>query len=178
MHTIREDWGKKHGRECIQLHTFRNFVMNGINQFVEKLRTADIVALDSMCFIYHFENHPQYSKLTQKLFELIEEGEIQGVTSVITVAEVFSNERVIADTKLAREYLTIFESWPGLTIVESTIDVAVEAGSIRNTYALRLPDAFQIAAGIVTNADLFITNDSHYSKVINPTVMQLDMFCG
>jgi len=54
----------------------------------DKLRTAHRVGLDSAIFIYHFEEHPRYKELCAEVFDAMEAGAIQAVTSTVTLIEV------------------------------------------------------------------------------------------
>ena len=54
----------------------------------DKLQVAQTVGLDSAIFIYHFEEHPRYKALCAEVFDLMEAGAIQVVTSTVTLIEV------------------------------------------------------------------------------------------
>ncbi len=45
------------------------------------------VALDSMAFIYLFEDDPGHVSILKPLFHAIERGEMQAATSTLTIAE-------------------------------------------------------------------------------------------
>jgi hypothetical protein len=53
----------------------------------DKLRVAQTVGLDSAIFIYQFEGHPRYKALCAEVFDLMETGIIQAVTSTVTLIE-------------------------------------------------------------------------------------------
>ena len=54
----------------------------------DMLRSTRLVGLDSAIFIYHFEEHPRYQALCTEVFEAMEAGAIQAVTSTVTLVEV------------------------------------------------------------------------------------------
>lgn len=45
------------------------------------------IGIDTSIFIYHFQNHVKYSKLTKGYLASIENGEYKGATSVISLLE-------------------------------------------------------------------------------------------
>jgi len=54
---------------------------------MEKLK-GKIVGLDTMIFIYHFEENRVYSPLTFSIFESLEKGNFKGITSILTLLEI------------------------------------------------------------------------------------------
>ena len=126
-----------------------------------------------MVFIYHFEKDKRYLPATTMLFDRMENGKLSGVTSIITVAEIFSHQRVIESEDLSAVYGHVFAVWPGLTVVSPDMDEAQLAGAVRVQYGLRLPDAFQVTAGLKFGAQVLITNDERVGRVKQPKVMLL-----
>jgi hypothetical protein len=51
----------------------------------DKLRSTRVVGLDSAIFIYHFEEHPRYQVLCAEVFDAMQAGAIQAVTSIVTL---------------------------------------------------------------------------------------------
>jgi hypothetical protein len=56
--------------------------------FKQRIAAHRTVGIDTVTFIYHFEQNEQYFPLTQSLFRAVLQGEIAALTSVITLAEV------------------------------------------------------------------------------------------
>jgi predicted nucleic acid-binding protein len=50
------------------------------------------------------------------------------------------------------------------------------SSKLRAKYAIRIPDAIQIAVGIIYGADTFLTNDSDLKKVKDIKVLVLEDF--
>ncbi len=148
--------------------------MNGSDRLLRIIRRAGTVAFDAMVFIYHFEDNPRYAELTEKVFALLDEGLVRGVTSIVTVAEVFSNQKVMDELKLMARYRATFQGWPGLVIHQPTIDEAMIIGGLRIRYGLRLPDAFQIGAAVQSGAEVFVTNDKALGRIAVPRVLLLE----
>lgn len=142
--------------------------MNGSGELTRILGQVSRVAIDSMVFIYHFEADERYLPLTRVLFNLVEAGKVEAVTSLITVAEVFSNQAVVADDELVAAYRQVFDTWPNLMVVLPDLTDAMLTGTLRLEYNLRLPDAFQVEAGLSFGAQILITNDERFRKVKRP----------
>jgi predicted nucleic acid-binding protein len=64
----------------------------------------------------------------------------------------------------------------GLTIYEIVHEVSELSSKLRAKYAIRTPDAIQIAVGIIYGADAFLTNDSGLKKVKDIRVVILQDF--
>lgn len=147
--------------------------MSGKTKLTGVLAGLGRVAIDSAVFMYHFEGSSKYQPLARLVFDRLEGGKIAGVTSVVTVAEVFANKRVIASDEVTAAYRYVLEHWPGLTVAKPGIEAAILAGALRARYNLRLPDAFQVAAGLLFGAEVLITNDELLRRVKEPRVVIL-----
>jgi len=131
----------------------------------EFLKPYSCLGLDTMPFIYHFQEERIYLPFTRALFALIEDGLIEAKTSVITELEILVRPREEGNELLANEYRFILESFPHLEIVEVDGRIADFAAAIRAKYKVRSPDAIQIATSILKGAQAFVTNDVSLRKV-------------
>lgn len=146
----------------------------GKKAFKNSLLKHKVFALDTNCFIYHFEKHPVFSPLTEELFLLLKKKE--AITSSITLSELISKKEIFADRKKLTNYKIAFLSTPSLRVVEVDLKVAEYAAGFRIIYNLRLPDAIQIATALLGGADVFITNDERMKKVEEIKVLLLKDF--
>ena len=64
----------------------------------------------------------------------------------------------------------------GLTTYEIVHEVSGLSAKLRAKYAIRTPDAIQIAVGVVYGADTFLTNDLGLKKVSDIKVVILEDF--
>jgi len=138
------------------------------------LRSYKIAALDTMLFIYHFEGDNQYSAKIAKLLSEIEKGAVKGITSVVTLSEILIGPLTNNNIDLADEYKNALNSFPHLKIMEINQYAATLAASLKAKYKIKLPDALQIAAGLISGADVFITNDKKLKKIKEIKVITLD----
>jgi predicted nucleic acid-binding protein len=140
----------------------------------DKLRTAQTVGLDSVIFIYHFEEHPRYKTLCAEAFDLMEAGTIQTVTSAVTLIEVLTQPLTKGDQELFSRYEQYLRFGPSLTLRSLGPDLALRAAQLRARYQVRTPDAIQLAAAIEFGARLFLTNDDRLRKVSEIEVVVLE----
>jgi len=145
--------------------------VRGLKAFLSRHRR---VGADTMVFIYHLQDHPRYSPLTQLLLEAWEMGRNAGVISVITLLEVLLKPRREGNMEAARDYLELLTTYPNLMIVEVDLQVAELASDLRARYGVRTPDALQVAAALRAGATVFITNDRRLKRVAELEVVLLD----
>lgn len=123
------------------------------------------VALDTMVFIYHFEEHPRFSLITEKIFEKIEKGEIRAVTSYITLLEILVKPYRGRDLKAASDYKNLLLTFPNLQFIPVDLEIADIAASLRAEYSVKTPDAIQLATAMSYGTDSYITNDEALKKI-------------
>jgi predicted nucleic acid-binding protein len=131
--------------------------------FREKLTDAGVVGLDTSIFIYHLEANPTYAALTKTVFENLETGKFQGVTSTITLMELTVLPWRMGHENIAREYEAVLVNFPNLSIVDVDRNVARLAAKLRADFNVTPADALQVAAGIQAGAKAFLTNDKRLS---------------
>jgi predicted nucleic acid-binding protein len=83
----------------------------------------------------------------------------------MTVAEILTKPFTDKNFSLADEIKFTLNSFASLSIVSVDEKLAEAAALLRARYAIRLPDALQIAAAIQGDATLFLTNDTRVKKV-------------
>lgn len=133
-----------------------------------------IIAFDTMFFIYHFEGNGLYKDRVGKVLQELEHGTIKGVTSVISLSEILVGPLADNNIQLADEYKNLLNSFPHLIIIEINQHIAVLAASLKAKYGIKLPDALQIASGLMGGADIFITNDKKLKKIKEIKVITFD----
>ena len=125
----------------------------------EKLTGAGVVGLDTSIFIYHLEANPTYTTLTKTVFENLEGGKFQGVTSTITLMELTVLPWRMGHENIAREYEALLVNFPNLSILDIDRDVARLGAKLRADFNVSPADALQVAASLQAGAKTFLTND-------------------
>lgn len=133
-----------------------------------------VVGLDSAPLIYFVEAHPLYRPHLRPLFEAIELGDIQAVTSSITLTEVLIHPLRQANKFLTMQYSDILLHSPNLATRSVTSEIATLAAKIRATHGMKMPDAIQLATAQDANAAAFLTNDRGLSSHPGMNVLVLD----
>jgi predicted nucleic acid-binding protein len=136
-----------------------------MGQLSKRLGTFSKVGLDTSVFIYHFENHPVYSQLTQELLSGIEKGVQKGITSTVTLMEIIVKPLSMGRNDIARKYEALLMNFPNLEVVDLDRDVIRQAARLRAEYRLRPPDALQVSACLLGGAEVFITNDRQIDRL-------------
>jgi predicted nucleic acid-binding protein len=126
-----------------------------------------LVYVDAAPFIYFMEKNMSYEKPLDAFFSSLDRGEVQAITSTITLAEVLVKPYRYKQWALAQKYESIFERTPELTLVSVDKEIGRLAAELRASYTLLTPDALHLASAVIHEADFFLTNDKGFQK-INP----------
>jgi len=140
------------------------------------LQRHAVVGLDTVVFIYQYEDNPAYAPLTEAIFDLVEGGRIKAVTSTLTLMEVLVNPKRKGKQDLVEDYTYALTTFPNLEMKTVDAFVAEEAAGLRARYNLRPPDAIQVTACLLGGADVFVTNDDAMKKVKEIKVLSLKDF--
>jgi predicted nucleic acid-binding protein len=132
------------------------------------------ICIDTAPIIYFIEHHAKYQNIIRPVFAEIASGNIEAITSTITLLEVLVHPLRTGDETLAEKYRDILLSSEGLTTFEIFHEVSEMASRLRAKYSIRTHDAIQIAVGILYHAAKFLTNDPNLKKVPGIEVLVLD----
>lgn len=122
--------------------------------------TSMRVYLDTNVFIAAYENTQTPSDHAWRILTAIESGELVGVTSELTLAELLVKPIEQRDYDLAQHYQEIIA--PGASFDVPTIDrpVLIEAASLRAVQrSMRLPDAIHVATARLNECAHFVSSD-------------------
>ena len=132
-----------------------------------------IIGLDTMIFIYHFEANQIYSPLTFSIFESLEKGNFNAITSILTLLEILVKPKRESNLILTERYKILLETFPNLQVKILDENIADIASSLRANYNINTPDAIQIATSLEAKADILITNDATLKKISEIKVLLL-----
>ena len=132
-----------------------------------------IIGLDTMVFIYHFEENQIYSPLTFSIFESLEKGNFNAITSILTLLEILVKPKRESNLILTERYKILLETFPNLQVKALDENIADVASSLRANYNINTPDAIQVATSLEAQADIFITNDTSLKKITEIKVLLL-----
>jgi len=147
---------------------------------VEWLATlrGQLVGLDTAPLIYYIETHPTYLPIIDPFFDAVAAGEIQVVTSTVSLIEVLTQPLRSGQAALAAQYRRLLLNSRGVVMRDVSPPIAEEAARLRARYALRTPDAIHLATTINASARMFLTNDARLSVVSELDIIVLDGLRG
>jgi predicted nucleic acid-binding protein len=133
-----------------------------------------VVGLDTAPLIYFIEKHPVYLPLVHPFFEAIDRGDLQVVTSTLTLTEVLVYPYRQGDSVLVQEYSRILQYARNLRLLPVTSAIAAEAARLRASFGLKTPDALQLASAREGGAQSFLTNDAGLTTIPGLQLIHLD----
>lgn len=132
------------------------------------------VALDTSIFIYFIEEHLIYLPLVEPLFEAIDAGELEAVTSSLTLLEVLVIPFRFDNAVLVDRYETLLTRSRGVRLVDLNRDFLRFVAQIRASTRAKTPDAMQLAAAFAAGCPTFVTNDDRIPSVPGLRILRLE----
>ena len=126
------------------------------------LTDGALVLVDSAPIIYILEGHERFAARFAPLFQRHALGELTLAVTTITIAEVLTGPLKAGEEGLAKRYRAVLDAWQ---VVDLSSDIAESAARLRGKYALKLPDAIQLASALAINADALVTHDRDFAEV-------------
>ena len=117
------------------------------------------MALDTSIWIYWMEEKPEFLPIVEPIFEEIDRGRLEAVTSAVTLLEVLVLPLRNRDTALAEAYEQRLLHGEGLTLVPLDTAALKTAAEIRAFTGTKTPDSLQLAAALQQRCSAFVTND-------------------
>ena len=131
--------------------------------------------LDTNLFIYAVEEIAPYAEQIRPLLQAADRGEIELVTSLLTLAETLVMPYRKKDDALAAVYWELFSSPPrGLFVAQLDLAILEQAARLRATLdSVRLPDAIHLATAEAEQCDFFLTNDKRLKIALDLPILVL-----
>jgi predicted nucleic acid-binding protein len=120
------------------------------------------------------EENSRYLHLVDPFFEAVVRGDIDVITSALTLTEVLNYPIKREDIALAQRYSDILLNTEGLTTLPVSTEIAIEAAALRAKYRLKTPDAVQLATAKSSGATTFLTNDNGFGDLPGLRIVALD----
>jgi len=125
---------------------------------------ATKVSIDANIFLNVKNKEEPHCRYSKRILELVDEGKAEGIVPTIVVAELCAGYHEFDELAEKDEFLAQLTTNPNYRIVNLDLKVADEAGRIRASTRLRLPDAILVASSIVADASILITYDDELAK--------------
>jgi len=134
------------------------------------------VVLDTMVFIYLFEDSPQFGSVSEFIIEQGQLGKFESIITPITAAELMVKPLQNKRYDLADRYRLALRSMRNVVPVAFSFETGLLAGSLRAKYGLSLPDMIQVACAMQSKAPTLITNDKAMEQIEEAEVFLLSAF--
>ena len=135
-----------------------------------------LVFIDTAPFVYFVERNSVYVDALRPVFNAIDAGKIQAVTSTITCAEALVIPCRQKNWNLVDQYEELLRDTPTLTIVPFDLDLVGRTADIRAKHGLKTPDAIQWATAVQCGVKFFLTNDRGFKRFSKPQVLLIEDF--
>ena len=132
-----------------------------------------LYGVDTMLFVYHFENNDRFGEQAGVLLAAAERGQCRLVTSVLSLLEVLVIPKRHGMADLCRRYREMFSSFPNLSVRPVDDQVAEIAADLRAAFAIRTPDALHLATALHARADGFVSEDRGLRRVSAARILTL-----
>ncbi len=129
-----------------------------------RLKSGDIVFLDTAPFIYFFETHPDYFPQLEAFFDQLYETGAQAITSIVTYIELTTRPARKGNRQLVRKYRDYLSNSQNISLFPLDMDIADHVVELRATCHFRTPDAIQIGTAVACGVDYIITNDKSWQR--------------
>lgn len=137
------------------------------------LRRHKTIGLDSNLLIYFIEDRLDYQIVTQKIFESIEMGRNLGICSTLSLLEVLIQPYRKDDDAMVNEFYSLLTTYPHLSWIELSVEIADLGARLRAKYQIKTPDAILLATAIYSGASGSIGNDKSLKKVKELEILAL-----
>ena len=121
--------------------------------------------LDTNIWIYTWEEYPTFVTDLRELFQSIDAGDLEAVTSELTLAEVLVKPARDGNLELQTLYRLAIQNIGGLHVAPVSREVLSEAAQLSASTNLKLLDAIHATTAILTECSTFLTNDKLFRRV-------------
>ena len=130
-------------------------------------------ALDATAFIYWIEESPAYLDAIAPVFRAADGGDIEIVSSALTLLELLVVPYRAGDLGLAERYEALLKRSRGVRLIDIDTGQLRGAAQLRTLHGVRTPDALQLAAALAARCPVFVTNDRRLPAIPGLRILQL-----
>jgi predicted nucleic acid-binding protein len=123
------------------------------------------VYVDANVIIYRVEAVQPYLAVARPLWDMLDLGAIEVITSELSMLEVLVKPIQLQNVALQTLFLGTLYGTPGLSCIPITRETLQAAAELRATIGLKTPDAIHAAAAVVEGCTLFVTNDAAFRRI-------------
>lgn len=142
------------------------------------LPSSGTIYLDANCLIYSIEKIEPYSSLLEPIWMSSQSGKIEVICSQLAILETLVKPVREGDALLEKLFRELLLRSGDVHLVPITQTVMERALLLRAFAGLKTPDAIHAATATEAGCDMFLTNDTAFSRVQNLPVILLSSFVG
>jgi predicted nucleic acid-binding protein len=137
------------------------------------LPSGGSVYVDANVIIYRIERVAPYLQVAAPLWDALDAGKQQVITSELSVLEVLVKPFQVGDTTLITLFQTVLYGTLGFTCLPIIRQTLEDAARLRAEIGLKTPDAIHAAVALNARCTLFVTNDPIFRRVTGLSVAVL-----
>jgi predicted nucleic acid-binding protein len=126
--------------------------------------------LDTNVVISIVEATKAYGAAQARFVKRIDDGEIEVVTSELTLAECLVKPLADRNLKAIEAYLGFLEGRPELSVLPIDRAILLDAARVRAELNIKLPDAIHVATALAARCERFVTSDK---GIVLPRAIEL-----
>ncbi|HEY7153656.1 MAG TPA: PIN domain-containing protein [Gemmataceae bacterium] len=130
-----------------------------------KLPPSGPIYVDTSSVIYRVERIEPYLTASVPLWDALDAGLVQVVTSELCLLEVLVKPLRDGNAALASLFRTVLLGTVGLNVLPIARSILESAAQLRAGHNLKTPDAIHAATSLAHGASLFVTNDVGFRRV-------------
>ncbi|MER3433038.1 MAG: VapC toxin family PIN domain ribonuclease [Leptolyngbya sp. ERB_1_1] len=128
--------------------------------------TGASVYIDTQIIIYTIEANPTYFNLLQPLWQQFQIGDLEIITSELTLMETLVFPLRQGNLALVNDYQQLLEN-SEIQLIAVRRSILKDAANLRATTNLKTPDAIHAATALAENCTVFLSNDRAFRNVTN-----------
>ncbi len=134
------------------------------------------IALDTMVFVYQFEDHPRFADLTHAVLDALQHQETKAIASILVVGEILAGTKKTHAEEMTAYYRGLLRTLPNFTLFNADWLVMEQMSDLRATYGMPTPDAIHLGTALAYGAEAFVTNDMRLKHLAEIDVLVLADF--
>ncbi len=136
--------------------------------YLEKAILGKKLLIDTNVIIYLTDTVAPYDVLSRRLFEMIENGDVTAIISIISVGEVMQGPLRRGFDQAAAEVKEYLLNFPNLFCEELTLPILDIIGEDQRIgwSKMRTADSLIVASALKNNVNKIISNDNHFKKAL------------
>lgn len=143
------------------------------------LPTKGRIYCDACIWIYAVEAVAPFETPLRRLFDDVDRGNVNLVTSELSLLEVLVKPLQVGDEPLCRAFETALSPSDALAVTPISRSILLEAARMRSRQVLRVPDAIHLATAKLSKADVVLTNDVRWrSQPDIPVMILSEVLCN